>query len=231
MNMKLVITNDDGIDAPGLTALRKAAESLGDPIVFAPAEEASGVSHRVTTDRAFRVEARDSTSFAIHGTPSDCSRIALHQLEDEEFWVLSGINNGGNLGVDVWHSGTVAAVREAVIHGRPGIAFSHYRRRNREIDWDRAISWVIPIIQDLIQHEWVPNTFWSVNMPCLDKYAPEPEVVYCPVDPSPLPLGYQVDEEHYLYHGNYHERERVPGCDVEACFNGKIAVSLVSLNC
>ena len=118
--MKLLLTNDDGIDAPGLEALLNAARAFGDPVIVAPAGAQSGVSHRVTWQEGVRIEPRGAKRFAIHGTPADCTRLGLLKLVPEAKWVLSGINHGANLGADMHYSGTVAAVREAVLHGWPG---------------------------------------------------------------------------------------------------------------
>src|SRR5204862_6181773 len=112
--MRLLLTNDDGILAPGLQALLETARQLGDPLVVAPVEAQSGCSHRVTTDGPLSVERREPGRYAIDGTPADCVRVGLHRLAPDSAWVLSGINAGGNLGAAVWHSGTVAAAREAV---------------------------------------------------------------------------------------------------------------------
>src|SRR5688572_17400184 len=136
--MKFLVTNDDGIDAPGLKALAEAAAQLGEAVVVAPTETLSGCSHRVTTSQPIRVIPRPLSAYAVEGTPADCVRVALHLVAPDVAWVLSGINAGGNLGADVWHSGTVAAVREAVLHGFPGIAVSQYRKRGMEVDWRRA---------------------------------------------------------------------------------------------
>src|SRR5262245_45647765 len=160
--MKLLLTNDDGIEAPGIEALREAARSVGEVVVVAPADHLSGCSHRVTTNQPIRVLADGSGRWAVHGTPADCVRLALHQLADEASWVLSGINAGGNLGADVYHSGTVAAVREAVLHGRPGIAVSQYQKRGLPVDWLRAARWVTPLLRQLVIQSWTPGTFWSI---------------------------------------------------------------------
>src|SRR5215212_11971195 len=136
--MKFLVTNDDGIDAAGLQALIRAAEHLGDSVIVAPAGPQSGVSHAVTWREGVRIEPRGENRFAIHGTPADCTRLGLLHLIPEAQWILSGINHGANLGADVYYSGTVAAVREAVLHGWPGIAVSHYRRTGIEFDWKRA---------------------------------------------------------------------------------------------
>ena len=99
--MQIVITNDDGIDTPGLAALEHAARGLGDLVVIAPVAENSNCGHRVTTHAGLRVEQRGPARFAIHGTPADCVRLALHHLASDAGAVLSGINHGGNLGADV----------------------------------------------------------------------------------------------------------------------------------
>src|SRR5579884_3695584 len=154
--MKLLLTNDDGIDAPGLQALADAAGPLGDPVVAAPVGALSGCSHRVTTHGPIRVQERGRGRYAVEGTPADCVRVALHDLARDAGWVLAGINQGGNLGADVWHSGTVAAVREAVLHGWPGIAVSQYHKKGWPIDWQCAASWVVQVLRRLLAQPWQP---------------------------------------------------------------------------
>lgn len=227
--MKLLLTNDDGIDAPGLLALHRAATELGDVAVVAPTDAHSGCSHRVTTEEPLHFERRRPGWIAVAGTPADCVRVGLHGVAGGVDWVLSGINAGGNLGADVWHSGTVAAVREAVLHGWPGIALSQYRRKSVEFDWDNATRWATPLLRELLRREWRPGTFWNVNLPHLEPGAPEPEVVICPLDSGPLPLSFLEEEGRLRYSGDYHGRRRVPGADVDVCFGGRIAVTLITL--
>src|SRR5436189_111472 len=107
----------------------------------------SGCGHRVTTDGPIRLMKRSDTRWAIDGTPADCVRVALAKLAPDVAWVLAGINHGGNLGADVYHSGTVAAVREAAFHGKPAIAFSQYCKRGHEIDWQRASRWAALVLK------------------------------------------------------------------------------------
>ena len=227
--MKILFSNDDGIDAPGLQALLAAASTLGDPVVVAPAGPQSGVSHTVTWEGAIRIEPRGPNRFAIHGTPADCARLALLKLAPDATWVLSGINHGGNLGADVYYSGTVAAVREAVLHGWPGVALSHRHRKGKEFDWERAASWVTPILVDLIARPIEPGLFYNVNLPHLDAADPEPNVVWCPLDPNPLPLSYRHEEAGFTYDGEYQTRQRKPGADVDVCFSGNIAITAIRL--
>src|SRR5437899_2952958 len=104
--MRLLLTNDDGLHAPGLAALEEAAAGLGELFVVAPSDAFSGCGHRVTTDGPLRVRQLGPHRFAVDGTPADCVRLALHGLVPTPDRVLSGVNAGGNLGADVHHSGT-----------------------------------------------------------------------------------------------------------------------------
>lgn len=225
--MKLLLSNDDGIDADGLRALLAAARAFGDPVLVAPAGPQSGCSH--TASSSIRVEPRGEGRFAVHGTPADCTRIGLLKLVPDAKWVLSGINHGGNLGADVYYSGTVAAVREAVLHGWPGIALSHYRKKGFEYDWPRAARWAGRVLADLLKRPVEPGVFWSVNLPHLLPDDPDPEIVECPLDPHPLPLSYRHEEGMHYYDGDYHRRQRKPGADVDVCFGGRIAATKIRL--
>jgi len=227
--MKILLTNDDGIDAPGLAALADAAAALGHLTWVAPHTHLSGCGHRVTTDGPIRLIRHAETRWAIDGTPADCVRVALARVAPEIDVVLSGMNHGGNLGADVYHSGTVAAVREAVLHGKPGIAVSHYRKRNQEIDWDRARRWMNAILTDLLAESWTPGTFWNVNLPSLAPGEPEPRVIHCPLEAGPLPLSFRHDGDLLHYDGNYHQRPRITGSDVDVCFAGNIAVTRLTV--
>jgi 5'-nucleotidase len=232
--MKLLLTNDDGIDAPGLDALVGAARAFGhDPVVVAPAAHQSWCSHTITADRGVRVEQRGDNRFAVYGTPADCVRMGLFRLASDVKWVLSGINNGANLGVDVYYSGTVAAVREAVLHGWPGVALSHYRRKGVEIDdWARVAPWATSVLADLLARPTQPGFFYSVNLPHLESNEKkDPQVVFCPLDPNPLPLNYRHDQEEgeFYYEGNYTNRRRKAGSDIDVCLRGNIAVTELRL--
>jgi 5'-nucleotidase len=228
--VKLLLSNDDGIDAPGLQALVNAASEFGEIIVVAPAAPQSGMSHAVTYEKRFRTEQRSLGYFAIHGTPADCTRVGLHRLAPDAAWVLSGINHGGNLGADVHYSGTIAAVREAVLHGWPGIAFSHYRRDAWAFDWPRASQWVRRVLTQLMVEKPPTGSFYNVNLPHLLPDEPDPEIVFCPLDPHPLPLSFHHDDtEGLLYNGDYQARRRTVGADVDVCFTGRIAVTLMRL--
>jgi 5'-nucleotidase len=226
---QFLLTNDDGIAAAGLEALEKACRGRAvRVIVVAPKEPHSGCGHRVTTDRPLLIEQVGPDRFHVDGTPADCVRLALSTLfaDVAPDWLLSGINAGGNLGVDIHHSGTVAAAREAALHGVKALAVSHYHRREQPIDWARATAWMGAILDGILPQPLAAGEFWNVNFP----HPPNadvglPAIVECGIDPSPLPLGYQSEPGGWRYRGRYQERVRMPGGDVETCFGGRIAVS------
>ena len=226
----LLLTNDDGWDAPGLAALWQATEDLGRRRLVAPIGALSGCGHRVTTHGPIAITRLGEDRVAVAGTPADCVRLALDHLAPDVAWVLSGINAGGNLGADVYHSGTVAAVREGVLHGVPGIALSHYIARGRVIDWPRAARWAAAVLRRLLPLPWEPGTFWNVNLPHLRPEDSDPDIIFCPLDPSPLPLSYRVEAGQAVYTGDYQSRARQPLGDVDVCFGGRIAVTLIRVH-
>lgn len=228
--MTFILTNDDGIDAPGIRALFQAVQQLNQTAaIVAPQEHLSGCGHQVTTTHPIQVQRRSAQEVAIAGTPADCVRLALSHLYPATQWVLSGINAGGNLGADVYISGTVAAVREAALHRVPGVAISQYRQGRRPIDWDLAATLTAKVLADLLARPLPPSSFWNVNLPHLEPDTALPEIVFCAPCTQPLPIDYRVEGDSFYYAGEYAKRQRDPGGDVEVCFSGRIAVTQISL--
>lgn len=225
--MTLILTNDDGIAAPGIQALQQAVDGTG--IIVAPTGQLSGCGHQVTTVRPLRLNCLSATEYAVDGTPADCTRIALGHLFKDVEWVLSGINAGGNLGVDVYISGTVAAVREATMLGVKGIAVSHWIRRPLTVDWDWASYWTAKVLQDLFARPLPTNCFWNVNLPHLEQGSPDPKIIFCEPSTQPLPVNFRVEGDLFYYHGEYSKRPRKEGTDVDVCFSGNIAVTQLHL--
>ncbi|NET34724.1 MAG: 5'/3'-nucleotidase SurE [Cyanothece sp. SIO1E1] len=225
--MTFIITNDDGIDAPGIRALQQALN--GEGALVAPNAPLSGCSHQLTTGRAITIERRSDAEFAIGGTPADCTRIALSHLYPKAQFVLSGINAGGNLGADIYVSGTVAAAREAALMRIPSIAISHYIKRGQTLDWDIATRWTTQVLAKLLHKSSEPGTFWNVNLPHLEPGAPDPEIVFCSCCTQPLPTDFQLEGDLFQYTGVYGKRPREPGTDVDVCFSGQIAVTQLRL--
>ena len=125
--MKVLITNDDGIESPGLMALWEAVRPFAEVTIVAPTREQSGVGHGISMHHLrvdpWRMDA--ATGYAVHGTPTDCVKIAIFDLmKVKPDLVISGVNSGLNYGIDSFYSGTVAAAREAAIRGIPGLALS-----------------------------------------------------------------------------------------------------------
>ncbi|MFO0606886.1 MAG: 5'/3'-nucleotidase SurE [Polyangiales bacterium] len=123
----ILVTNDDGYHAPGIRALARALDALGDVFVVAPESEQSSTSHALTLSRPLRLRAQSPGVWSLDGTPADCTYVALHHkglLPRPPAVVVSGINMGLNLGTDVFYSGTVAGAREAALRGVPAAAFS-----------------------------------------------------------------------------------------------------------
>ena len=226
--MTIILTNDDGIDASGMKALQQAIQPH-EFIVVAPKYQHSGCGHQVTTSKAIQLEKRSLNEYAVDGTPADCTRIAIDQIKQDPKWILSGINAGGNLGTDVYISGTVAAVREAAIHGISGIAISHWIKKPLVIDWERATHQTSRVLQKLWNHSLPPKSFWNVNLPHLEPGAQEPEIVFCKPSIDPLPLSFRQEQDLYYYQGEYSKRNRTPETDVDVCFSGNIAITLISL--
>ena len=223
----MILTNDDGYNAAGLHALQTATNYQG--IIIAPEEELSGCGHQVTTKQGLKLQKHDQQLYSVDGTPVDCVRLALNQLYPDAEWVISGINAGGNMGADVYISGTVAAAREAVLLGKKAIAISHWRKRPLEIDWTIAANWTSKVLDTLFSLALPQGCFWNVNLPHLESETQEPEIVFCEGGTQPLPVDYYFDGDRYYYRGEYSKRQQGKGSDVEVCFSGNIAVSQLKL--
>jgi 5'-nucleotidase len=231
--MRILVTNDDGWDAPGLAALKSLAGRIGDVLVVAPQDPHSYAGHRVTTDCPLVLTETGSQEFTLSGTPADCVRLAVYTLFPDIDWVFSVINRGGNLGADLFTSATVAAVREAALLGRPGIAVSQYVRKGVALDWDLSAEMALPVIAQLIAEGCPPKGYWNVNLPHLDvdknDARESPAVVRCDPDNEPLDVRFRREGNCFHYAGSYPGRRKTPGRDVEHCFGGSITVSCLQL--
>lgn len=149
---RILLTNDDGIDAPGLATLAGVAAGLTEDLwIVAPACDRSGVSHAVSLQDPLRVHQHGPRKFAVDGTPGDCVAIAARHimLDDPPSLVLSGINCGANLGVETVFSGTVGAAMTASLLGIPAFALSQAYRDRAAVPWSTAASLAPGIIRSL----------------------------------------------------------------------------------
>ncbi len=225
--MAFLVTNDDGIDAPGIQALHKALFQVTTEqiVVVAPKDHQSGCGHRVNIRTVIPVESRSQTEISVDSTPADCVRLGINYLYDDIHFVVSGINGGCNLGSDIYPSGTIAAAREATLHRIPAIALSHFKRTDWELDWERATQWTVRVLQELLTQTLEPGALWSVNFPHLEPGSPEPEIVFCSLCTRSLLTEFVKQENGYLYVGDDINRKSDSGTDVDVCLSGNIAIT------
>lgn len=168
MSLQILLTNDDGIDAPGIAVLRRSLDGLGDVTTIAPDRNTSAVARGITIRRPLSLEPRTFggvyQGLACDGTPSDCVRIALLGLRcPVPDLVVSGVNAGGNMGADVTYSGTVGAAFEAALRGHPAIAFSV---EQREPGWlDEAEPVLRAMVGHVVERGLPRHTILNINLP------------------------------------------------------------------
>lgn len=238
--MRILLTNDDGISAPGLYVLEKIAGALSDDIwICAPSEEQSGAGHSLSLNRPVRLREHAPRRFSVTGTPTDAVTMALKKvLPGPPDLILSGVNRGANLGDDVTYSGTVSAAFEGALAGIRSIALSQvYSREDigHGVSFDAAESWGEKVLRPLLDTPFAERTLVNVNFPPL----PAGEVrgirvvrqgfhdyargtVVDGVDPRGFP---------YYWFG-LHGIERTPGhdTDLEAIADGFISVTPLQLD-
>ena len=168
--MRILVTNDDGIHAPGLEVLEKIAAELSDDVwVVAPAEEQSGAGHSLTLSEPMRLRKLGERRFAVRGTPTDCVMLALgHVMKDHRpDLILSGVNRGGNLAEDVTYSGTVSAAMEGCLAGIRSVAMSQVMSDYTVgmERFDAAAGHGAAIVQRLVAADWAPGMLVNINFP------------------------------------------------------------------
>jgi 5'-nucleotidase len=171
--MRILLTNDDGIHAPGFEVLEAIAARLSDDVwSIAPSEEQSGAGHSLTLSRPIRVRRLGERRFSVTGTPTDAVMMALaHLMKDSPpDLILSGVNRGANLAEDVTYSGTVSAAMEGALAGVPAIALSQvYAREGMgdTVPFAAAEAWAERVLRPLIDAGFAPGTLVNVNFPAL----------------------------------------------------------------
>ncbi|WP_058834205.1 5'/3'-nucleotidase SurE [Luteimonas abyssi] len=167
--MRVLVSNDDGVDAPGIRILAEGLRAAGhDVLVVAPDRDRSGASNSLTLDMPLRVIQVDDNTWRVHGTPTDCVHVAITgMLELEPDIVVSGINNTANLGDDVIYSGTVAAAMEGRFLGLPAVAMSLVTRDHNGEHYDTAARAAVEIVERLAADPLPADTILNVNVPDL----------------------------------------------------------------
>src|SRR5688500_2205573 len=172
--MRILLTNDDGIYAPGLQALRKELMTLGDVVVCAPATEQSAAGHSVTllwpliVQEVFDDQKR-FLGWAVEGRPADCVKLALVELLAEPPDLLvSGLNAGANAGINVLYSGTVAAAIEGSFFRQTSIACSLMYTKEQPLDFKTGAAHARRVIEQILESGPAPGTLFNVNVPSLE---------------------------------------------------------------
>jgi 5'-nucleotidase len=237
--VRFLITNDDGFDAPGLTALYQSLLPLGDVTVVAPATCHSSKGHAVDTKNAIRVERRHVEPFGeihiVHSTPADCIRVGIrHLLKSPPDFVVAGINPGANLGVDLFYSGTAAAAREAALLGVPAIALSRLLHGGFPVNWAVLSKHVTRVVRRIMEPEYqLPiGHFWNINFPTVAEEEYPGEMTLAPHGTEPHAVAFKVIEksgnfEILEYSAVYRDRARSEQCDVHHVFEQRITATPV----
>ncbi|MEM9054103.1 MAG: 5'/3'-nucleotidase SurE [Pseudomonadota bacterium] len=167
--MRILLTNDDGINAPGLGVLEHIARELSDDIwVVAPELEQSGKGRAISLTEFVRVRELEPRRYAVNGTPSDCVLLALDELMPERpDLILSGVNRGQNIAEDTTFSGTIAAALFGMQHGVPSIALSQSKgfQNPQSCPWETPTAWGAKVLQPLIDKGWPDDLILNVNFP------------------------------------------------------------------
>jgi len=235
--MRILVTNDDGIHAPGLVALENLAAELSDDVwVIAPAEEQSGAGHSLTLSEPIRLRQMGERRYAVRGTPTDCVMLALgHVMKDAlPDLILSGVNRGGNLAEDVTYSGTVSAAMEGCLAGIRSVAMSQVMAdygAGRE-KFDAAEAHGAAIVRTLLDAPWPPGMLININFPPVVTGGVEVteqgfrDYGNIKIEPRVDPRGFP-----YFWFG-YGRDVEVPGheTDLKAVRHGRVSVTPLHLD-
>jgi 5'-nucleotidase len=238
--MRILLTNDDGIDAPGLHALREIAAQLSDDVwVVAPETNQSGASHSLSMHEPLRLRRLDERAFAVRGTPTDSVIMGVrHILKDKPpDLVLSGVNRGANMAEDVTYSGTIAGAFEGTILGIRSIALSQAFGfgSGKSVRWQTALAHAPGLIRRLLAAQWMPSCVMNVNFP--DREPDDVQGTLVTVQGRRDPGLLQIEERHDTWGNPYYwlafERRRssaAEGTDLAAVYAGYISVTPLFLD-
>lgn len=236
--MLILVTNDDGINAPGLRALSRALITIGKVAIVAPERERSAIGHGITMHKPLRAtevpwEEPISRGLAINGTPADCVKLALDALlEETPALVVSGINNGENLGTDVLYSGTVSGAIEGCINGRPSLAVS--LAGEGELDFTFAADFTRRLAREIIARGLPPGTLLNLNIP----YRPVAEIKGLVVTRLGRrryfnTISHRLDprgRDYYWLAGEVKDLDQEPDTDIGALGRGMISITPLHLD-
>jgi 5'-nucleotidase len=232
--MRILITNDDGVRAPGLLALKQALAAVGEVVVVAPERPRSACGHSVTLHKPLRLTSISlpdgGEAMACNGTPADCVGLAAHGYAGRRpDLVVSGINRGLNVGWDLTYSGTVAAAMEAAINDLPSFAIS--LDSHEPVDSAPAGQFARYLAERLLARGLPPHTFLNVNLPAGEvrgvAFTSQAHAAYeVKVEQRRDPRG----QPYYWWAGGRSEREALPGTDAHALEHHLISITPIKLD-
>jgi 5'-nucleotidase len=230
---RILLTNDDGIDAPGLTVLEAIAAELAREVwVVAPEHDQSGVSHAISLHHALRVSRQGERRFGITGTPGDCAVMGICRLMTggPPQLLLSGVNRGLNLGIETVFSGTVGGAMTGMMLGVPSIALSQAYKDRDNVLWDASLTLGAKVVRDLLAIGWSSDACLNVNFPACS--AAEAGPVTLARQGVGMIAGMHVDTRTDPRGMTYHwlnfrrgDREQGPASDYDALRAGNIVVT------
>lgn len=234
---RVLIVNDDGIEAVGIRLLEKLVRRFTDDVwVVAPDEERSGASHSISVANPIRVRQVDERHFAVRGSPTDCALLGIYEFLDRRPDILlSGINNGPNLAEDVHYSGTCAAAKEGALLGIPSVALSQMRSYGKPAHWEASEAFVPEILERLLEMAPAPGSFVNVNVPNLPPEEITGIEVTCQGQRPPggfIPIR-REDERFVPYYWIRicaQQGELVAGTDLHAVARGAISITPMQLD-
>jgi 5'-nucleotidase len=230
--MNILLTNDDGINHPGLINLRKAVEKKHNVTVIAPEKQRSAYSHKITIHAPIRILKIDNKTFSTDGTPADCVKFGIKGLIEEKIdLVISGINEGPNMGIDVFYSGTVGAAREGLINKVPSIAFS-VNSYDGNCDWEKTAEAASDMIDTLFPKYFEDGVMYNINFPSSAEYKGKKltklgnrvfkEIIVKRNDP--------MGREYFWLGGEFPSYKAQEGSDFTAVEEGFISITPLSLD-
>ena len=231
---RILITNDDGIDAPGIKALQQALAGLGEVFIVAPDREQSASSHALTLKRPLRVVAKSERIISVDGTPTDAVHLAVNGLFRHIRFdlVVSGINAGGNMGDDITYSGTVSAAFESTLLGIPSFAISLDGRNG--FVWESAAAYAQNVAKYILEHGLPPDVLLNINVPNLPldkikahRLTKQGKRIYGDeiVEKSD-PRG----EKYFWIGGQDHGFKPIEGSDLQAVADGEVSITPIKLD-
>lgn len=232
--MRILLTNDDGIQAEGLDCLERIARTLSDDVwIVAPQEEQSGKGRGITLTEPLRVNRLGDKRFAVTGTPTDCVVLAFDLMDVRPDLVLSGVNRGHNVGEDCSYSGTVAGALQGMAFGVRSIALSQSLERFHDevtAHWETAESYAPGIIRKLLEQDWAPGVVMNLNFPArAPSDVTEVEVTVQGFrkvgEMHPVRRTDLRGRDYYWMAFRGENQDHAPGTDLRAMDDGKISVT------